>query len=187
MEYPRLSLSHPPWLVNPTLNRDLERPAKPVYSVKAHKQIVNAVDGCGGLNIGGGAPELVTCSRDGTTACTTPLHPLCHIACYRSHSPPALLVRNHRHRACVGCACPRACAVHGACIGRGCTRLLDCVLRCVWLGCSLPGDNVVDSPPVSAKLSLKQTGNSYSDEERCVAAGYDNGDVKLFDLRYGRG
>lgn len=26
-------------------------------------------------------------------------------------------------------------------------------------------------------------GNSYNDEERCVLAGYDNGDVKLFDLR----
>jgi WD40 repeat protein len=26
-------------------------------------------------------------------------------------------------------------------------------------------------------------GNTYNDEERCVAAGYDNGDVKLFDLR----
>ena len=26
-------------------------------------------------------------------------------------------------------------------------------------------------------------GNSYKDEERCVVAGYDNGDVKLFDLR----
>jgi len=26
-------------------------------------------------------------------------------------------------------------------------------------------------------------GNSYNDEERCIAAGYDNGDVKLFDLR----
>ncbi len=26
-------------------------------------------------------------------------------------------------------------------------------------------------------------GNSYSDAERCVLAGYDNGDVKLFDLR----
>ena len=26
-------------------------------------------------------------------------------------------------------------------------------------------------------------GNSYNDEERCVVAGYDNGDVKLFDLR----
>ena len=24
---------------------------------------------------------------------------------------------------------------------------------------------------------------TYSDEERCIAAGYDNGDVKLFDLR----
>eukprot|EP00877_Chromochloris_zofingiensis_P007606 jgi/Chrzof1/3099/Cz12g11200.t1 len=26
-------------------------------------------------------------------------------------------------------------------------------------------------------------GNSYNDEERCLVAGYDNGDVKMFDLR----
>jgi hypothetical protein len=26
-------------------------------------------------------------------------------------------------------------------------------------------------------------GNSYDNEERCVLAGYDNGDVKMFDLR----
>eukprot|EP00559_Dactyliosolen_fragilissimus_P003872 CAMPEP_0184873964 /NCGR_PEP_ID=MMETSP0580-20130426/42129_1 /TAXON_ID=1118495 /ORGANISM="Dactyliosolen fragilissimus" /LENGTH=202 /DNA_ID=CAMNT_0027376919 /DNA_START=277 /DNA_END=882 /DNA_ORIENTATION=- len=26
-------------------------------------------------------------------------------------------------------------------------------------------------------------GNSYNDDERCVCAGYDNGDIKLFDLR----
>ena len=26
-------------------------------------------------------------------------------------------------------------------------------------------------------------GNSYNQEERCVCAGYDNGDIKLFDLR----
>ena len=26
-------------------------------------------------------------------------------------------------------------------------------------------------------------GNSFSDSERCIAAGYDNGDIKLFDLR----
>lgn len=28
-------------------------------------------------------------------------------------------------------------------------------------------------------------GNSYNDEERCLLAGYDNGDVKMFDLRTG--
>ena len=27
------------------------------------------------------------------------------------------------------------------------------------------------------------SGNSYNDAERCVCAGYDNGDIKLFDLR----
>ncbi len=26
-------------------------------------------------------------------------------------------------------------------------------------------------------------GNSYNDDERCICAGYDNGDVKMFDLR----
>jgi hypothetical protein len=26
-------------------------------------------------------------------------------------------------------------------------------------------------------------GNSYNDDERCIAAGYDNGDLKIFDLR----
>lgn len=29
-------------------------------------------------------------------------------------------------------------------------------------------------------------GNSFNDEERCVLAGYDNGDVKMFDLRMNR-
>ncbi len=26
-------------------------------------------------------------------------------------------------------------------------------------------------------------GNSYNDTERCVCAGYDNGDIKMFDMR----
>lgn len=26
-------------------------------------------------------------------------------------------------------------------------------------------------------------GHAYNDQDRCVVAGYDNGDVKLFDLR----
>lgn len=36
-----------------------------MYSIKAHSQIVNAIDGVGGLGIGEGAPEIVTASRDG--------------------------------------------------------------------------------------------------------------------------
>ena len=50
------------WLLS---GRDLERIESPVYSAKAHDQIINGVDGVGGLGIGGGAPELVTGSRDG--------------------------------------------------------------------------------------------------------------------------
>ena len=32
-------------------------------------------------------------------------------------------------------------------------------------------------------LSVIPAGNSFNDDERCVAAGYDNGDLKMFDLR----
>lgn len=45
--------------------RNLEVPDVPVYSVKAHKEIVNSIDGVGGLSVGDGAPEIVTGSRDG--------------------------------------------------------------------------------------------------------------------------
>lgn len=39
---------------------DLENINKPVYSQQAHTSIINAIDGCGGLEIGNGAPEIVT-------------------------------------------------------------------------------------------------------------------------------
>ena len=48
-------------------SRDLERLDSPTYSVKGHEGIINTIDGCGGLGIGGGAPEIVTGGRDGTT------------------------------------------------------------------------------------------------------------------------
>ena len=34
-------------------------------------------------------------------------------------------------------------------------------------------------------MSVFSPGNSFDNEERCVASGYDNGDIKLFDLRTG--
>lgn len=43
-------------------------PETPVYTVKAHKEIVNCIDGVGGLGVGDGAPEIVTGSRDGESA-----------------------------------------------------------------------------------------------------------------------
>ena len=45
--------------------RDLERLEKPVYAVQAHGTIINSIDGVGGQELGYGAPELVTGSRDG--------------------------------------------------------------------------------------------------------------------------
>ena len=37
----------------------------PVYSVQAHDQIINCIDGAGGIGINCGAPEIATGSRDG--------------------------------------------------------------------------------------------------------------------------
>lgn len=45
--------------------RDFEKPDFPVYSCNGHKEIINCIDGVGGLSIGCGAPEIVTGSRDG--------------------------------------------------------------------------------------------------------------------------
>jgi hypothetical protein len=90
---------------------------------KAHASIVNCVDGCGGLGVGGGAPELVTGGRDGAV------------------------------------------------------RLWDPRLA----------EPVISLEPAEGETAREcwavAFGNSFSDDERCVAAGYDNGDVKLFDLR----
>lgn len=106
---------------------DLEKLSVPVYHVQAHSTIINAIDGCGGLNIGYGAPELVTGGRDGRV--------------------------------------------------------------CIW------DKRQVEHAVMSFEPEKSETardcwtvafGNSYNDEERCVLAGYDNGDIKLFDLRVGR-
>lgn len=49
-------------------------PEIPVYTAKAHKEIVNSIDGVGGLGIGDGAPEIVTGSRDGESIETVSCH-----------------------------------------------------------------------------------------------------------------
>lgn len=45
---------------------DIENPTKPIFEVQAHENIINSIDGCGGLNIGRGAPEIATGGRDGS-------------------------------------------------------------------------------------------------------------------------
>ncbi|XP_076809462.1 dynein axonemal assembly factor 10-like [Clavelina lepadiformis] len=102
---------------------DLEN-GKPVYQCDAHPEIINAIDGVGGMGVGEGAPELVTGSRDG-----------------------AVKVWDVRQRdAPVACMEPE------------------------------DGEDRRDCWTVAF-------GDAYNSEERCVCAGYDNGDVKMFDLR----
>lgn len=114
---------------------DLERLSLPIWHVKAHDTIINAMDGCGGLNIGSGAPEIVTGGRDGRV----------RIWDQRNKSDPVMSFEPTK----------LAKNSHGT---DGSPR--DC--WCVAFG------------------------NSYNDEERCVLAGYDNGDIKLFDLCMGK-
>jgi WD40 repeat protein len=102
---------------------DLEDLRNPIFSTKGHDMIINCIDGCGGLGIGNGAPELVTGSRDGTV------------------------------------------------------RIWD--IR--------QPDPVLSLEPVEGEVPADcwtvAFGNSYNDAERAIAAGYDNGDIKMFDLR----
>jgi WD40 repeat protein len=102
---------------------DLEHIDKPIFEQQAHISIINAIDGCGGMDIGYGAPEIVTGGRD------------------------------------------------------GCVRLWDPRVK----------EPVLALEPEEGQPARDcwtvAFGNAYSDEERCIAAGYDNGDVKLFDLR----
>jgi WD40 repeat protein len=102
---------------------DVARADKALFDVAAHTSMVNCIDGCGGLNVGGGAPEIVTGGRDG---------------CVRVWDP----------------------------------RVPEAVT-------ALEPAN----PKSSRDCWAVAFGNSFNDEERCVAAGYDNGDIKLLDLR----
>ncbi|XP_006005185.1 dynein axonemal assembly factor 10 isoform X1 [Latimeria chalumnae] len=103
---------------------NLEAPEIPVYSVKAHKEIINSIDGIGGLGIGEGAPEIVTGSRDGTVKVWDP----------RQKGRPVANME------------------------------------------PTEGETKRDCWTVAF-------GHAYNQEDRCVCAGYDNGDIKLFDLR----
>lgn len=124
--------------------RDLERKDAPLYNVKGHNGLINSIDGCGGLNVGSGAPELVTAGRDGCVRVWDP----------RVRDPVVSLEPESSEQA-------RDCWT--ACFG-----MWSIVIHFVWyyhFMCTCPA------------------GNAYTEEERCICAGYDNGDVKLFDLR----
>ncbi|XP_042238731.1 dynein axonemal assembly factor 10-like isoform X1 [Homarus americanus] len=103
---------------------DLQSPQLPVYSVKAHNEIVNAIDGIAGLNIGKGAPEIATGSRDGLVKVWDPRQ--------KDRSVITIEPKDGEQR-------------------RDCWSVAF--------------------------------GNSHSNDDRVLCAGFDNGDVKMFDLR----
>ncbi|XP_059476522.1 dynein axonemal assembly factor 10 [Neocloeon triangulifer] len=103
---------------------DLEDFERPVYTVKAHKELINAVAGFGGQNIGCGAPEIATCGRDGIVKLWDP----------RQREVPVAVMKAKEGET------PRDC----------------------W---------------------AVAFGNSFNNDERVIASGYDNGDIKMFDLR----
>ena len=61
-------------------------------------------------------------------------------------------------------------------------QILSSVL---YLECSLyiRGCTISSTVILTVDDAITVTGNSFNDTERCVCAGYDNGDIKLFDLR----
>nr|XP_034177020.1 WD repeat-containing protein 92 [Osmia lignaria] len=103
---------------------NLEDPSIPIYTAKAHNEIINAIDGVAGQSVGCGAPELVTGSKDGSVKVWDP----------RQKDRPVAVME------------PKE------------------------------GESRRDCWTVTF-------GNSYNSEERVVAAGYDNGDMKMFDLK----
>ncbi|KAI9366754.1 WD40-repeat-containing domain protein [Zopfochytrium polystomum] len=103
---------------------DLERTELPVFSVKAHEQIINCIDGAGGVGVKTGPPEVATGGRDGVVKVWD---------VRQKDAPVASIAPPEGHAS-----------------------------RDVW---------------------TVAFGNSYTDTDRMLCAGYENGDVKLFDLR----
>ncbi|XP_034040609.1 WD repeat-containing protein 92 isoform X1 [Thalassophryne amazonica] len=142
---------------------NLEMPEVPVYSVKAHKEIVNSIDGVGGLGIGEGAPEIVTGSRDGKRK------EVCIKEKSRFKENPTRLI----------------------------PVMIPSTYKSTWSLCVTGTVKVWDprqkDSPVANMEPLEGEakrdcwtvafGHAFNDEDRCVCAGYDNGDIKLFDLR----
>lgn len=103
---------------------DLENLSQPIFDVRAHEDLINAIDGIGGLEIGAGAPELATASRDGTV------------------------------------------------------KVWDIRIKEKPVACIQPSN-----PEGKMDAWSVAFGNSFSDADRVVVSGYDNGDIKMIDLR----
>jgi hypothetical protein len=164
------SPASPPHLATGSFNGrlqvwDLERGAAgaPVFDAQAHASIVNAADGFGGRAAGYGPPEIATAGRDGAVRVWDVRQADAPVAAFE----PA----DGGSARCAEGA--EGWAVAGP--QRG-----DAVSHS-----PRPLSPILQPPPPRRHRDCWAVaiGNSFNDEERCVLAGYDNGDVKLFDLR----
>lgn len=112
-----------------------------------HEQGINCIDGIGGLNIGYGAPELVTGGRNGVVK-----------------------VWDQRVVKAVVTLEPEDVCYEGK------NKVFTNVV-------GNPQDDAVKSLLPNRDCWTVSFGGSYNDHERLISAGYDNGDVKVFDLR----
>ncbi len=126
----------------------MEKPNSAVYSASAHTSIINDIDGVGGINVGKGAAELATCSRDGCVKIWDARQKDCPVAILEPEEGQT------RH---------------------------DC-----WTVAF--GNELVINCTIIVKFDIKTInqmfiGGAYSSSDRLLAAGFDNGDLKIFDLK----
>lgn len=122
---------------------DIEQMSRPLFSVKAHENMINCVDGVGGKDpMKYGAPEIATGSSDGAVK----------VWDVRRNTPVVVFTPDEDSVVSVGNP------------GR-------------------PEDGVLRIYPECWAVAF---GGSYNVYDRWVAMGYDNGDLKILDLRASR-
>ena len=179
--FPCLIHIHP----RPPHHSDLESTSTaPIFSApKAHSSVY-AIDGCGGGGVGHGAPELVTGGMDGRVCVWDPrvagpvlvLEPLGVGAGTAGQVRDASTSSSGQPSQLGESAALQASDIPFSNSDSGSSG-----------GSSSSSGGSGKAPGTGGRECWTVAfGNSFNDDNRVVAAGYDNGDIKLFDLRTSR-